>query len=710
MENILKKALSEALTPLYSEELRGAYDTGYKFSPEFEKRMRELIRGTSRPLWLRPGVIAAAACAVIGIGSAILIPALMNSRIDVQPPADTSVTADTAEPVITVPTPGTTAPVSSETSKDTTPGSSDTTPDVDDDASIVTDTSTDPVTSTSETTTDTTPEPSSALIVDDDGTVVSPEDEKEETEDGDDAAVVEDAVDDDNESIEDDDDDDISVDNDVDEDIADDDDDAVVIEPDSGDYQVDEEVKIPVNDGDKLGDVVKQIDEGFSFGNEWANSGRYSPLGIVNVNISQNLNFYQNEYGFIQDFVHTLGDAEASSEGFSLDGVACLELWISPDKVPVYDVTRGYFNISAWENYSRFYNTDEWDATVLDDSDDGETMLVDDSQNFKLTVYSNGFIKFDIFRLKKDDETGKTIFYTLGNNIFKADIERINSLFAKLDSFCIPDTVKTVGDIADALNINSANIAQAWVGVDHIYDTTMTNAKIGSDYIENLFAAHSADKVTDSSDEYNGEIRISFYTKDSAWVEVYLSTAGKCFVRTWNKAYCFNIKKSDIKDAMNALSAANNVTIPLFDTLGEYTGAQYLNTLRMADYVEAGKDGKKIITDEDALKKILDFIKAEFSTAKYLVNKAKYGLLKSSGIMIFADGFAHPLVVGEDDILYFRWYRYTPFKMSDGFTARLIALLDTLPAAQPEQDVEDYDDDDADEIVFNDDDEDNVDD
>lgn len=82
MENILTKALGDALTPLYSDELRDSYYDGYAFSPGFEDEMRKLVRNTDRPAVIRyTRFIAAAACAVIAIGSAVLIPGLMENRI-----------------------------------------------------------------------------------------------------------------------------------------------------------------------------------------------------------------------------------------------------------------------------------------------------------------------------------------------------------------------------------------------------------------------------------------------------------------------------------------------------------------------------------------------------------------------------------------------------------------------------------------------------
>ena len=86
MENILAKALDEVLTPRYSDELRDSYDTGYAVTAEFELKMRELIRKTDKlPIkWHR--YAAAAAAAVIAIGSAVFVPMLLNNRVEVSLP------------------------------------------------------------------------------------------------------------------------------------------------------------------------------------------------------------------------------------------------------------------------------------------------------------------------------------------------------------------------------------------------------------------------------------------------------------------------------------------------------------------------------------------------------------------------------------------------------------------------------------------------
>ena len=95
MHDIIKKALDEALTEKYYAELMGCEDTDYAFSVGFSSEMKTLIRKTDNKLIYYSKYIAAAACAVVAIGCAVLLPGLMNSEIDVvEPEVITSATTD----------------------------------------------------------------------------------------------------------------------------------------------------------------------------------------------------------------------------------------------------------------------------------------------------------------------------------------------------------------------------------------------------------------------------------------------------------------------------------------------------------------------------------------------------------------------------------------------------------------------------------------
>ena len=79
MEKIMKKALDEALTERYSGELNSASEANHAFSGDFERKMKALIRRTDKPLLYYSKYIAAAACAVVAIGCAVLLPALSEA-------------------------------------------------------------------------------------------------------------------------------------------------------------------------------------------------------------------------------------------------------------------------------------------------------------------------------------------------------------------------------------------------------------------------------------------------------------------------------------------------------------------------------------------------------------------------------------------------------------------------------------------------------
>ena len=100
MYDILKKALDDALTESYAAELENAPPAGMELSYDLDKKMRQLIKLTDKPIYRYTGYMAAAACAFIAIGAALIIPQAMRGEIDTKPP-ETSLTSE--------------APVSSDT-------------------------------------------------------------------------------------------------------------------------------------------------------------------------------------------------------------------------------------------------------------------------------------------------------------------------------------------------------------------------------------------------------------------------------------------------------------------------------------------------------------------------------------------------------------------------------------------------------------------
>ncbi len=81
MYEILKRALDEALTQQYAAELSGAPEESHVFSPAFEKEIRLLIRKTDRSPMKVVRIFSAAACAVLVVGCALLLPRLGQNAV-----------------------------------------------------------------------------------------------------------------------------------------------------------------------------------------------------------------------------------------------------------------------------------------------------------------------------------------------------------------------------------------------------------------------------------------------------------------------------------------------------------------------------------------------------------------------------------------------------------------------------------------------------
>ena len=87
---IIRKALDEALTQKYYDELMNADDEEHIFGVGFVADMKRLIRKTDDKLLYYAKYAAIAACACIAIGCAVLLPNLINSGVDVRPSETTT--------------------------------------------------------------------------------------------------------------------------------------------------------------------------------------------------------------------------------------------------------------------------------------------------------------------------------------------------------------------------------------------------------------------------------------------------------------------------------------------------------------------------------------------------------------------------------------------------------------------------------------------
>ena len=689
MENILNKALSEALTPQYSEELRDAFDTGYKFSPEFENKMRELIRRTDRPVTRYIGYMAAAAVAVIAIGSAIIVPTIMNSGVEVKQPENTTAsdTAIVTEPSVTASLTSTEASSSVD----------------DEDDNIVTD----PAPSVSDTS------PTETSVPDGSGTDTS--DTTVSTSDTTLPAVTDDeVVDDEKEAdVEPSDDEEITNDDAVEAELDEEDDVAAdeptIVTPDGddditigvGDYAIDETFTVEVNDGDILGEVMKKIFPDFDFNNVWATSGNYTPAGTKFR--AENLNFYRCEYPFIQDFVHSLGSAVRDTDltQFDHNSVDQLHLWIGTKQVTVSDYSEYGQNISAWKNYDAYFNMNE-DEYPAEEEDPVYDDIVAYTEPFmQITVFSSGRIDISGNYVISDKIEKKNYLYKLGNSSFYMDTEAVNELFAALRSTHLSEKFETVGDIVDSMRIDGGNIAQTYVDVHDLYDTDLYNMPIDDYYIVRFLDHHRGDKLTKVrsstlSEQINptGEICIEFYTRDCAHLKLYLSADGKCYIADDFVAYRFDISQADIESALDAVGKANNFTIPRYSTLDEYLSDKHFDKLEYVTFKgrKDGKTGLFTVDNETELNNIYELLKKEFAGAEYIKGNSTYDAGRSVDINIEVKGYFYFVQFRENDVVTVRALNNNNrFKMSEGAVGRLKALLAECANARFSPD--EYDDD-----------------
>ena len=683
MENILIKALKEVLTPRYSEELRDAYDTGYKPTDEFENGMRELIRKTDRPPIYRYTryIAAAAAVVIVAVGAAVLIPVLTNRDIGTTEPEVTTVS--------TLPSVTINIDTSGENTSFTTSGSG-----------------LEAITVSSSDTEDTTVQPpeSSETVSDTSADAGVPTVEigtkESDTTGGDDVTVDNDDDDDTNPGAggidvsDDESDDDICCEDDVDY-VDGDDDVAIVDEP-----ALPEKV-IEIENGQTLGDVfAKEFGEN-SFDVFYAYSGSYIDNGEVSgtgLNEKVSFDFKECENKFIQDFVHKLGNAKAV-DASSVTDDECISLNIRNEK-PWVRITN-FYNYSAWTHYDDFFGNGEYGEDEDDDDDDRpdvEDQLVR-TVEFKIDVWRDKcLITFRNIYMEGSDYR-----YVINKTfcMYKADIE---NLFKGAEKLIMPTDAKTVGDITSAMDITSGNISTAYANVHGIYDTEISYGRIGTDYITGMLKKYSGKKLTPISGGMSGTcMDIEIFTKNDAKISLLIYPDNRVVITDRMTWYEFTADAGELEAALNAVSAANGITIPLYKTLGEYLSDKNFTGIQSLGY----NDGKGTIyglEDPEELKAFTKLLKSEFKTAEYTFDPSEtHG---SFAVNIYVKGYSRPISLFTQDSgnLMIRTTKNNWFKLSDGFSQKFLKLLlenkKTIKITEEiEEYIDDTDDDKDDEVT-----------
>ncbi len=631
MENILKKALGEVLTEKYSDELRDAYDTGYKFPEEFEERMNELVRRTDRPpIYRYRGWIAAAACVVLAVGSAVLIPALTDNSIKTDSSAESSVTETEPVPAET-----------SVTSVSLTGGNMA----VDTDNTTVSETTADPgepeeSSATAESTT-ATEETSSS------GNDVKPSEND---------TVVPDDKPSDNGGPN-----------------------VIVDAPGETEHHI---IKVPA--GTKLSKVFDDT-FGISFDELWANYAEYCPEGVHTVGKYSNIYCSNAEYTFLQDFVHSLGGAECLEDGFAIEpGEAYITITVNTDKPKINEVN--FINTSAWKYYDQFFSVSDDESYYITPRQEDDIAPADDyvvpgktTPSFKVQIYKNSgcisFVSLDRY----DPDTGKLDQYSIG--YYRMNREAVDRLFGGFDEMYLSGEPQTVGDISSGLGITADGIVKAYADFDGIYDTSIYGAPLKPEYVESFFRKHGNKKL----DRENAFGMVSGFTvmlKKGATLKVGLNVEEeKCYVTDGLGKYSFDITFDEIREVLKAAGDANGFTVPFYSTLGEYLEGKNFRTLSVVYCNVTKSDGKSYlvtVTDADELKTLYDMIAAELADAKYLPG---YG--GSIGeIEICVKGYSTIISLQTDDVLRIRTFGNNYFQLSAGFIKRFRDAVMNCTSAQ----------------------------
>lgn len=725
MEKILTKALDEVLTPRYSDELRDSYDTGYVFGAAFEEKMRELIRKTDRPPLKWKSYAMAAAAAVIAITGAVIVPVIMNNRVEVSPP-ESSVSETTAAVVseeeiiteITVDDAG----ITSETSA-VTPETNDTEISSDETESeehLLSETSavdnaepealplTD-ITSDSETT-----------FIDEEENIVEEEEEYEEIapasdpveasdEESEDDIVIAD-VDEDNDA-------DISVPHEssrsqtdvpVPEDEPEDEDvpeaeveEDIVIEPDMPERIIDSDIPA----GTKLSQVFSD-NFGVSFDNLVANYGYYSPEGESGYGV---MDTSDRDIPFLHEFVHKLGNAETVNAESQDNTAEYIQINISDVKNGT--IQRSFINTSPWLNYDQYFGQiSDYDSDVefVEDADEEDPDMF---KNITLTVRvyrKTGIVSF-IGNVNRY-ESGKYVPYALKKQ-YRMPAEDVDILFTEAGKMFFPKTVTTAGALASAMGITSEGIAKAYANINAVYDTNIGNALIGNDYIAGLFAKYADKKLKQTTHYVSKGVTFVLYLKNYARLTVIVDRDGNLYLFDGIRMLYFKADENELNDAVKAVSAANGLDIPIYSTLGEYLNDKNFNKIldvSIGATNENGLRGKWKLGTQSGNNDctLADMIRSEFNSAKY-INESKHS--DFNDIHITVEGYSKQLILTKDSRLVIPTAAIqNVFKMSDGFYEKFKeAVLSSKNAVFVADDIEkdieedgDYTEEFIDEIEF----------
>lgn len=634
-ETILKKALHEVMTEKYSEELINAEAPQHEFSESFNIKMRNLIRKTDNPFYRYSKYLTLAACAVIAVGCAVLIPVLNSNKINTGKLPSEQI-AETTEAIISI-MPAETSEAISEEPAESEDGVEDIEKDPDSDFI--------PPLEEAETTVNVTSasvsKPSDAPVI------ASDSDEEAEATEGYEPIDETAPVDDDNNNpgtggadidgeipeIEEDEpegdivgehDENPSGGEDYDEAVEDDDEDIAVDDESDEDIAVEEEEEVveedvidvpdidnrpPYPESETLGELYTKLYQ------QEANP-EYVKENIYKIEDANYFNFkydtfkrydYYTDYDFVGEFLAEIGAAKKTELKSSLT-----------DKVTIYlnPVARGlntrvYADMSDVNRYGVLYlGEEEYEEDCTDIEEEENPYSVE------LKIYRNGLVCL-------------TFDWNKGSLWFAVSAETAGRFFENVDNMFMSEAPATVGDIISDRNITEDNICRAYGDIYNVYDYHIVGINLnGSKSVIVDFLKKNKDKKLTYFDGYcHNSIEISFGLKDnSSVVNLRLIDFDKAVISvSGGDRYAFDIDKSLFDSLFKKLVDICGYKKPvIYNTLAEFLKDKDFNEITSISY----SLGSRYIVEGNekaaVLEEIRQLILKEAKTAKYSIGDYVY--------------------------------------------------------------------------------------
>ncbi len=716
MHEILKRALDEALTAAYAGEIPVRAEE-VAFSESFEREMRGLIRKTDRPIQKYIPILTAAACAVIAIGCAVLLPRLLSHSVPVEPNESSAVTID--EPVestsaaetdsdepnaIRDENPGAAGIVPSDIRdanpnygpgpdefEDENPGAmgdvvddeEDTTEWDDEDDDVGGENGVPAVTDSSPLTVDPSPQdpndfPATGIPDSEEAAA----DDKDEDSVGENTEVDEDtAVDDEDggENIitDDSDDDDAAyVDDEDDSDYDSDDDDVAYDDSDDDDMDYDndeagdESPLPPIAKRATLNGEVRAL-LGCSLADSYLHNGNFMIDGkFYGLPIVEGIDPETYRDPALAKLIGTAKYIEGEPEERGLPlfwGNIGKE---APVIRPAYESDQSDRN-----QYDNLYFEESASVEDVEDEDDitAETVYLEFFRNGIVCVFMDGY--------------SGSAYYRLDDEVLEKLTERIETRFKVSE-------LKTVGELSEQLG-SAEDYAQVYVGIRDYYDCTMYGALSDGTFFAELLEKYKKEKLQTGSNSEYAPIRIELVSRKSLRTE-YFAFYTDGTVRVGDDKF-FKIDEAEVRAILTEYCRQKNLPAPVFyETLGEYlTGKNFTTLTEVSLY---GKDSRSDLLLSGDGAELRALIEEYAGKSAFLPRGGSVSYREQGSIGIRVDGWFYDVRINRD-VIVIGLSRNT-FKTPDGLYDKLCAIIsENGESPYAGQDEDYYDDDVYEEVV-----------